>query len=173
MADIIGKRKISKSKSEQTVNLKQLLGEAPTQDQKSRFAREAIEVINQRTLDGKDVDESKFTPYSEAYAERKGVTPDSVDLFLSGDMLESLKLTKDTPHTVSFGIEGGDAAKKSYYHNTGTAKGGKKREFFGITRSEAEKIAESIKKDVVDREDSVGFTLAELRAALSAIGLKE
>ena len=172
MADIIGKRKISKSKSEQTVNLKQLLGEVPTQDQKSRFAREAIEVINQRTLDGKDVDKSKFTPYSEAYAERKGVTPDSVDLFLSGDMLESLKLTKDTPHTVSFGIEGGDAAKKSFYHNTGDGNN-PKREFFGITRSEAEKIAESIKKDVVDREDSVGFTLAELRAALTAIGLKE
>ena len=48
-----------------------------------------------------------------------------------------------------------------------------KREFFGITKAEAERIAKKIKKTNTQRESQAGFTLAELRAALDAIGLTE
>ena len=167
MAEIIGNRTITKSKSEQKINLRQLLGQKPSSSQIENFAKEAIEVINQRTLDGEDVDGKEFLPYSEEYARKKGVSTDSVDLFLTGDMLNSMDMTGSTRDTVSIGIIGGVEAKKSYYHNVDAPK---KREFFGITKNEAERIASKIKEEK-KAEAPKAITLSELRRALQLIDL--
>lgn len=168
-----GKRVISKDKSEQRVNLKTLLGREPTEKEKDSFIAEAIEHINQRTLSGKDLEGSKFQRYSKEYAEKKGVTRDSVDLFLKGDMLDSIEPVEKTKNTVTFGILGSTEALKSYNHNTGDTL--PKREFFGITRKEAEAIIKRVedKEESAEVEEERGFTLAELKAALESLGLTQ
>jgi hypothetical protein len=171
MADLPkGKRTINKSKSEQRINLKSLLGRTPTQEEKERFALAAVELINNRTLDGKDIDGKKFTKYSEAYAEEKGVTRDSVDLFLSGDMLDSIEPVAQTANTVTIGLSGDLNLLKSDNHNRGVTL--PKREFFGVTKKEADRIAKIIKEDKIEVKES-GFTLAELQNALRLLGLEQ
>ena len=167
MADLPeGKRTINKSKSEQRVNLKSLLGRTPTQREKIAFVELAIDTIENRTLDGVDIDRKKFRQYSAEYAEKKGVTRDSVDLFLTGDMLDSIDPISQTTNTVTFGIEGGTAALKSDNHNKGVTL--PKREFFGITQNEAERIAAEIREEPTD----TSFTLGELRAALALLDIE-
>ena len=167
MAEIIGNRTITKSESKQTINLRELLGKKPTSSQIRSFAREAIEVINQRTLDGEDVDGKTFLPYSEEYAKKKGVSTESVDLFLTGKMLDAIEVVDSTTDTVSIGITEEEEAKKSFYHNVDASK---KREFFGITKNEAERIASKIKEEK-KAEAPKAITLSELRRALQLIDL--
>lgn len=164
-----GRRVITRSKSEQRVNLKELLGRVPSDAEKDLFTRRAVELINQRTLDGKDLEGKTFTPYSAAYADKKGVSRTSVDLFLEGDMLGSIKKINETKNTVSFGITDSEEAAKSENHNKGVSL--PKREFFGITRSEAKKIADEVSTGEPQEEQPRRRTLAELRDALAAISL--
>lgn len=58
------------------------------------IAEDIIEYIKQRTEDGKDKNEKAFKPYSKAYAEYKGVSPQDVDLELSSEMLNALEYRK-------------------------------------------------------------------------------
>lgn len=162
-----GKRTINKSKSIQRVNLKELIGRTPTDDEKNRFTLAAIELINDRTLDGKDINGKKFTKYSEKYAEQKGVSRDAVDMFLTGSMLDGINSISSTVNTVTFGIEGGVDALKSDNHNNGVTL--PTREFFGITKAEAERIAREIADS--KNQESIGFTLADLQEAIKQIGL--
>jgi len=170
MADLAGKRKISVDKSEQEINLRTLLKRTPSQGEKKVFADMAIQLINERTLDGNDIDGRDFTKYSEAYADKKGVSRESVDLFLDGGMLGAIKETGSTRDKVKIGITGGEEAAKSHGHNTG---GGflPKREFFGITRLEADKIAKDIGISA-KAEEPRRRTLAELKALLATLVLE-
>jgi hypothetical protein len=175
MATLAGKRSITKNKTEQKINLRTLLGRKPTNEEKTLFAELSIELINNRTLDGDNVDGNKFSataPYSEAYAAKKGVPINAVDMFLKGDMLDSIKTLSETRDTVSIGIQGGLEAKKSHRHNTGS-KGMPKREFFGVTKKEADKIVDTIKSDTVEAAEVSGFSLAELRAALELLDIEQ
>lgn len=171
MADLIGKRIINKNKSEQKINLRNLLGRKPTSEEKVLFAELAIERINNRTLDGKDVNGKKFTKYSKDYAAKKGVTRSAVDLFLDGDMLDSIDLLAETRDTVVIGIDGGVDALKSDNHNNGVTL--PKREFFGITKKEAESIAKDITVDASDNQEGGGFSLTDLRSALALLDIEQ
>lgn len=147
MADFEGKTTFKQSKLEQSVNLKELLGREPTPTEKSNFTSEALARIEERTLNGSDVNGEKFVKYSQEYADKKGVTRNSVDLFLTGGMLESLKPLKETTNTVSFGIEGGDETKRGYNHQVGDTL--PQRTWFGITKDEAQNIAELVRDERV------------------------
>ena len=171
MADLIGKRVITKNKTEQKINLRTLLGRKPTAQEKTLFAELSIELINNRTLDGKDIDGKKFTKYSKDYAAKKGVTRSAVDLFLDGNMLDAIETTGETRDTVSFGIVGGVDALKSDNHNKGVTL--PKREFFGITQKEAKRIADEIAADTPERQEERGFSLADLRAALATLDIEQ
>ena len=85
-----GKLVVSLTELSQNIDLESYLGEKPTESQKKKFVDIAIDVIETRTLDGKTINGGKFKKYSKAYAAEKGVTRSSVDLFLEGDMLESI-----------------------------------------------------------------------------------
>lgn len=76
--------------------------------------------------------------------------------------------SKETKNTVAIAIDDDFAAIKSYAHNSGDRV--PKREFFGITRSEAEKIANEIKEESPQGER---ITLADLRAAVAALGIEQ
>ena len=153
----------------QTINLNRYLGKESTEAQRILFAELAVEQINQRTLDGKTIHNGNFKKYSEAYADEKGVSRDSVDLFLEGDMLDSVDSFvngKDLQITLS-----SDEAPKGYNHQVGDTL--PKRPWFGITTTEAREIAESVKRSAPRQEESSpGFTLADLRAALSVLDLE-
>lgn len=151
------------------MNLRKLLGRKPTQSEKTEFAQKAVETITLRTLDGEDVNGRNFTRYSKEYANTKGVTRDSVDLFLTGATLDSIDLQSQTRDTVTFGIEGGFSAEKSEWHNKGKGHN-PVREFFGLTTKEAEDIAKDIEgPSTPDRRISLG----ELQAALSVLDIEQ
>jgi hypothetical protein len=171
MADLPkGKRVINKGKTQQRINLKTLLGRTPTTDEKKRFTLESIELINDRTLDGKDINGKKFTKYSIDYAKKKGVTRNSVDMFLEGDMLDDIEPLTETINTVTFGMENTLSRLKSDNHNNGVTL--PKREFFGVTQKEAKRIAKDIRDKKVDVRKR-GLTLAEIRAAVNQLGLEQ
>ena len=149
----------------QTINLNRYLGREATQQEKLLFAELAVERINQRTLDGRTIHGGKFKKYSEEYANAKGVSRDSVDLFLEGDMLDS----------VDANVSGADVqitldpeeAPKGYNHQVGDTL--PKRQWFGITTAEAKQIAEQVKQP---RQQET-FTLADLQNALSILGIEQ
>ena len=171
MAEISGKT-ATLSLMSQEIDLKKYLGRKPTDTEKTAFAELAIDFIENRTLDGKEIDgTTDFTEYTQEYADAKGVTRDSVDLFLRGNMLESIgrRTSKERVNTVFIQMKKGLQTKKAFRHDTGDD-GMTKREFFGITDAQARRIAEEIKEE---QEQRSGLSLAELRAALNLLDIEQ
>ena len=143
------KGKFSKPKAHiyQRFNLKQLLGETPTSEQKELFASLVNDAIVNRTLDGNDVNGKRFADYSEKYAEQKGVTRDSVNLFLSGGMLDDIKrdTAKESANTVVVAIKNREQILKAANHDNGDTL--TQREFFGVTQKKAEELASRIPRN--------------------------
>lgn len=173
MAKLAGKKTISQDEMSQEINLKRYLGDDATPEQKQLFAELAIEQINQRTLDGKTIHGGKFKKYSKEYADFKGVSRDSVDLFLEGDMLDSLEIQEDEEDDNKIKITiGGDKVetKKGYNHHVGDTL--PKRPWFGLTTDEVRTITDAIAAEA-DVVEQATFTLAELSAALRELGLEQ
>ena len=143
-------------KTTQEVDLKKLLGRTPTASEKEKFVAEAIERIIERSQSGQDILGNRFKSYSKDYAEQKGVSRNSVDMTLDGDMLLAIRRLRDADSKLRFGITGGVDAKKSFNHNTGDTL--PKRRFFGLTVAEQKEIASSIKA-----QDIRGVTAREVR----------
>lgn len=118
------------------------------------FEREAIavEVIDQivkRTQNGKDKNGSAFAKYSKDYKNslnfRNAGKSSSVDLTLSGDMLDSIAILSNRGGKVVIGFEkGSDENGKADGNIRGTfgqdRKVGPKRDFLGISEGELDKI---------------------------------
>lgn len=161
----IHKKVQSQQKVSQRYNLKELLGYAPNSKQKQMFYNLAVDKIVSRTADGRDINGRNFTPYSESYAEAKGVSRNSVDLILTGDMLSSFKENQAQPNMVEIKIEGGVNAKKAYNHDTGDTL--PQREFFGFSNErDLQDIisqVDSAKDPRSDQNTQQGMDLAQLR----------
>ena len=169
MAKLAGNKTQDISEVSQEIDLKKYLGDKPTGEQKRVFAEIAKDVIENRTLDGHDIHGKKFKRYSEEYAEAKGVTRDSVDLFLEGDMLENIgrRKSKEKTNTLFMQMKKGLQTKKSFNHDTGDKL--PKREFFGITDKEAKDIAREVKK--LNKKNKISF--ADLQAALALLDIEQ
>lgn len=141
------------------------MGKDATDAQRTLFAELAVEQINQRTLDGKTIHNGKFKKYSKEYADKKGVSRDSVDLFLEGDMLDSVSASA-VGRDVEISLDS-DEAPKGYNHQVGDTL--PKRPWFGLTTTEARQIAEQV-KEPTERQ---GFTLSDLRAALATLDIEQ
>ena len=167
-----GSLNITLDEISQEVDLKNYLGRKPTASEKVAFAELAIDRINNRTLDGETVNGGKFKRYSKSYAEFKGVTRDSVDMFLDGDMLEAIgrRTSKEKANTVFIQIEKGLQTKKAFNHNTGDTL--PKREFFGLTEEEARSIADEIKESPT-QEQSTSITFDALRSAIESLDIEQ
>ena len=111
--------KYSKKEVSQKFNLKKLLGYEPSERQKEIFFQLAVDKMVQRTADGKDINGSKFTQYSKEYAEKKGVSRGSVDLILSGDMLDSNVKESRQKNMLKIKVKEGVETLKSFNHNVG------------------------------------------------------
>ena len=121
-------------------------------DFKDDFGLNAIDVITERTLDGKDQYGEKFAGYSKSYKNSdvfeiygKG---SRVDLKLSGEMLASMQV-RSAGDEITINFIDSLNASKAYGHITGMSgrKGGVVRDFFGLSKEEEEKIM----KDLVER----------------------
>lgn len=150
----------------QKINLNRYLKDA-TEAEKTLFAELAVETINSRTLDGDTIHGGSFKRYSPEYADKKGVSRDSVDLFLEGDMLDSVEAF---PEDKFLNIRiGGDSVEtaKGYNHQVGDTL--PKRPWFGLTTTEAREIANQIKS----RRTQQTTTLADIRSALALLGIEQ
>lgn len=145
---MVGKITSTRDKTKQEINLKDLLGRSPTSEEKKAFVQKAIDLMIERSQSGRDREGRSFFPYSEKYADRKGVSPNDVDMTLFGDMLLSIN-SESTRDKVTIKIDDSDEAIKAYAHMKGfpghkTIKNGPVREFFGITDDEARKLIKDL-----------------------------
>jgi hypothetical protein len=150
----------------QEINLANRLGREPTEEELEVFAQMAIERINQRTLDGEAVNGGTFVPYSESYAEKKGVSRDSVDLFLEGDLLDSLDY-EIIDEKIRIFVNGDLHVKKGYNHHVGDTL--PRRPWFGITPDEVDELISVLPEVDDEPEQTSRFTLADLEAAVRLI----
>lgn len=174
--------KYSKKEVSQSFNLKELLGYSPTQRQKKLFFELAVDRMVDRTLRGQDINGSAFTPYTEEYAEKKGVPRSSVDLTLTGDMLSSFEESQPEKDVVKIQIDE-DETGKAYGHISGfkghkSIKNGPVRNFFGL-KEDAE-LARIVREVDVARgqfileaqEELETIDLAALRRAVSSVTIE-
>ena len=169
MARLAGQTKISLDEIRQTINLNRRLGRKLSIEELEAFALEAIELINQRTLSNETVYGGSFANYSKVYADKKGVSQNAVDLFLNGDMLDSLDYEIDEDAgTVEIKVLGDLQIKKGYNHHVGDTL--PRRPWFGITTEETNSIAEALISDEVEVQEE-RITLADIARAVSSIGL--
>jgi len=143
------RRKITKDEIYQEIDLEKIFGREPTPTERRAFADEAIERIIDRTQSGIDRSGRGFTRYSKEYAEQKGVGQGDVDMTLFGDMLLSVDAETDRSK-IKITIPDSELLK-SYNHLTGDTV--PKRDWFGITKDEAEAIAERVKIDLPVRQE--------------------
>jgi hypothetical protein len=171
MARIAGKRTISLDEVSQTIDVTRYI-DAPTNDEKEQFATLAIERMINRTLDGEDRNNSSFKPYTEKYAAKKGVSVNSVDMFLEGDMLQSITPDIINDRSVKIYVDGDLETKKSFNHVTGDTL--PKRDFFGISEDEANSIANQVKrsrKNTKEEQQTNRQRLSDLRNELAKLGV--
>lgn len=133
--------RLSLTEVSQEINLSELLGREANDIEKEAFIDEAINLIIERTQSGVDINGKSFRPYSEDYADFKGVSRGDVDMTYKGDMLLALDGMIDSDKVVLF-VNDETETLKSYNHNVGDTL--PKRKFFGLTPAEAELIAAKV-----------------------------
>ena len=115
-----------------------------------RIGFQAIDIITQRTLKGKDYKGAPFTAYSEKYGRWKkarALKPGSnVNLHLKGHMMSSLK-PKATAKNVTLFFSKPQEAKKAFIHHKGKGKM-PKREFFDLSKMERKHLGKLMAKEL-------------------------
>lgn len=162
----MAKPKITKSRAEQKINLRELFGvslkDAPAL--KQAIGQKIIDRIVTRTESGRGIafnDSGKATnlklrsPYSKEYADSTefkaaGKSRGDVNMTLTGDMLGLLDIIDVTDDTITIGWDDDEQIQKVHGHQTG--KSGKvpkmKRPFFGVSKTELLKIKADMNSDV-------------------------
>jgi hypothetical protein len=69
--------------------------------------------IRERTRNGTSADGVRFIRYSEAYAKRKGVGTNDVDLTVSGELLDQLTVTEVDPNSIVLGWRSDNLAERA------------------------------------------------------------
>ena len=95
------------------------------------LASEIIDFIIDRTQDGLSVRNKKFRRYTKEYAETKGVSPTDVDLTLTGDMLDDMRLLSEKKGSLLIGFSAGTFSNDKAAWNRETG-----RPFLGITKKD-------------------------------------
>jgi hypothetical protein len=109
-----------------------------------------VNQIRQRTQAGKPLGSArKFVKYSDAYAAKKGVGVNDVDLTLTEDMLEAMFVEDIVGDNIVIGFADSDVIPRAFNHHTGDTL--PKRPFFGIQKNELSRIKSEF-KTTIDRE---------------------
>ena len=161
------------SEMSQTINLKNRLGRKPTIEELEAFGEQAIELINQRTLSNQQVGGGRFQAYSKEYAAKKGVSRNSVDLFLDGDMLGALDYEiNERSGTVKILLQDSEVPKGYNHHKGDTLP---KRPWFGLTPDETTSLvalSEIEETQEIEGPTERRTTLQDIERALSLIDLE-
>ena len=113
---------------------------------REEVALEIIDFIANRTKRNKDKDGKKFPKYTKEYAKIKGTSRSKVDLTLTGEMLDELKLISHRSGSLLIGYDRGDSDLNGKVKGNrlgsygGTPKTSKARDFLGIKQKEVEEI---------------------------------
>lgn len=149
---------LSESEVSQTIDIKDILGDAAAIPSVSEAMAQAfLDVIKERTESGRDVNGKLLPKYSESYknslAFKVWGKTDNVNMTMSGDMLGTM-FSEVVNGKIKIGFDGEENNVKAYAHITGF-KGhpvldGKvaKREFFGITDKEIAQIKAEFSPDL-------------------------
>lgn len=135
---------LKKSDVSQVINLEDLFGVSFSGEKSLRLAiaQKVIDHIVKRTEEGSSVFGGGFKPYSEDYkntAEFKLLKDgDTVNMKLTGSMLNDINLLSDSANTIRIGFEDETEILKAFNHNTGDTV--PRRAFFGVTEKEAKEI---------------------------------
>jgi len=110
---------------------------------------QAIDIISQRTLKGKDYQGAAFTRYNKTYKlwkQKRGgkFFSGSPNLHNSGNMFASMK-ARSTDKNVTLFFSKPLEAKKASIHHRGLA-GMPKREFFDLSKREQDDLLELLRK---------------------------
>lgn len=165
---MLKRSKLTKNEIKQRFNLKKLLGYTPNDRQKELFYELAVDKMVQRTASGKDVKNENFKPYTKDYAAKKGVSRNSVDLILTGDMLNGFENEKTDRNNVEISIKESETGKAhgnitgSYGKSSGSKS--KARDFFGF-RNESDLL------DIITRVDGAREQEEVSGASVSGIDL--
>ena len=114
-----------------------------------------------RISKGGDINGGKLAAYSDKYADwkikskskvKRGGSRDTVNMQKSGDMLNSMR-TEGKKNIASIFVTLHRLI--GYYHQSGLAKGGKVREWFGATKENADKAIKEIQIKLSKQIDKV------------------
>jgi hypothetical protein len=125
--------------------------------QRAQLADLVIDHIVERTLKGKDKDGDKFPGYSKAYVQSlafrsAGKSPKRVDLTLSGEMLDELRMLNHAPGKIRIGFENGTDANAKAEGNILGSYGrspdpSKARDFLGVQKSDLKEMIAIVRRD--------------------------
>lgn len=139
-----------------------------------------IDVILERTEDGKDLNGRSLKRYSKDYVgsdefKAFGKSPRDVDMELTGSMMRDLSILDSSPGKVKIGFRDDTETKKAFNHNTGDTV--PKREFFGVNAKELRGVVERFALDIerikksreTAQEDISASSLSSLKATLGQL----
>ncbi len=111
--------------------------------QKALFktASTGLNMIQDKTAKGVDVDGRPFKPYSEKYAffrAKNGRTHVNVDLNFTGQMMANMSVKANSKRAEIFFLRPSEG-KKAFYNN-------KTREFFGFSRLQEKQLAKTFER---------------------------
>lgn len=144
------KIKLTEDEVSQTIDIKKVLGDSSEIDSVSEaFAQALIDKMVERTQEGRDVNGKLFPKYSTSYVNSLpfkvfGKSKNDVNMTLTGDMLASIEPEIDQGK-IKLSVTGSENILKAFAHMTGykghpVLDGKPKREFFGVSDAELEKI---------------------------------
>ena len=112
---------------------------------REEVALEIIDFIANRTKRNKDKDGRKFSNYTKDYAKIKGTSRNKVDLTLTGEMLDELKLISHRSGSLLIGYDRGSDINGKVEGNRLGSYGGspnpsKARDFLGLREKELQDI---------------------------------
>jgi hypothetical protein len=126
--------------------------------QRKKIAEVIISHIIDRSIAGYDKNNKKFPNYTKKYAEIKGVDVSDVDLLLSAEMLESIKLLSDKSGEITIGFDKSDQelngkAEGNILGSYGREPNKKKaRDFLGIDSDELDVLISAYENELDDNE---------------------
>ena len=121
------------------------------------IGRDIIEAIQRRaTEDNKGFNpdtgrDKTFAKYSKAYAKKKGVSRSDVDLILSAEMFNDMKVLTDTSESVTIGFEAGTESNAKAEGNQKGTYGNSRpvtepRYFLGIQKNTLDRILKNYER---------------------------
>lgn len=159
------KTKLSESEVSVEIDIKKLLGStAKSKEVRESFYELAYEKMIDRINSGRDVNGKLFSKYSKSYKDSLAFSAfgksNTVDMQLTGDMINSIQLEKQNDNVLKVAFSDDLETKKAFAHMTGfeghpTLDGKvKPRLFFGWSDKELQEIAKEF-KPIINEDKTV------------------